>query len=128
MQPLQCLFGQLPVDGGSVTAANMEDLTPVSLSELHSVLAYLRSQVVRERPPDLAMYCKAWPVRNGDRIPRTAIFFLGFFVDFSRMSNQPGALRSRSGRPAKWPDIFINKGERGVPWLQPWGGSAASFA
>jgi Transposase DDE domain len=27
---------------------------------------------VRERPPDLAIFCKAWPVRNGDRFPKTA--------------------------------------------------------
>jgi hypothetical protein len=44
----------------------------VRLSELHIDRAYLSSRLVRERPADLAIYCKAWPVRNGDRFPKTA--------------------------------------------------------
>jgi transposase len=44
----------------------------VRLSELHIDRAYLSSRLVRERPPDLAIFCKAWPVRNGDRFPKTA--------------------------------------------------------
>jgi hypothetical protein len=44
----------------------------IQLSELHIDRAYLSSRLVRERPPDLAIYCKAWPVRNGDRFPKTA--------------------------------------------------------
>lgn len=44
----------------------------VHLSELHIDRAYLSSRLVRERPPDLEIYCKAWPVRNGDRFPKTA--------------------------------------------------------
>jgi hypothetical protein len=27
---------------------------------------------VRERPAELAVYCKAWPVHNGSRFPKTA--------------------------------------------------------
>jgi len=34
------------------------------LSELHIDRAYLASALVRDRGPDLAVYCKAWPVRN----------------------------------------------------------------
>jgi hypothetical protein len=44
----------------------------VELAELHIDRAYLSSRLVRERRPDLAIYCKAWPVRNGDRFPKTA--------------------------------------------------------
>lgn len=42
------------------------------LSELHIDRGYLASALVRDRPPDLTIFCKAWPVRNGDRFPKTA--------------------------------------------------------
>src|SRR5690606_14213052 len=42
------------------------------LAELHIDRAYLSSTLVRERPADLALFCKAWPVRNGDRFHKTA--------------------------------------------------------
>jgi Transposase DDE domain/Transposase domain (DUF772) len=65
----------------SVTEAIMGDLAaqPVSLSELHIDRAYLSSRLVRERPAELAIYCKAWPVRNGDHFPKTA-----FHLDWQR--------------------------------------------
>ena len=45
----------------------------VALTELHIDRAYLSSALVRERPPDLAIFCKAWPVRApGDRFAKTA--------------------------------------------------------
>lgn len=44
----------------------------VLLKELHIDRAYLSSLLVRERPEGLEIYCKAWPVRNGDRFPKTA--------------------------------------------------------
>ena len=28
--------------------------------------------MVRDRPADLTIFCKAWPVRNGARFPKTA--------------------------------------------------------
>ena len=34
------------------------------LAELHIDRAYLSSALVRDRSPDLAIYCKAWRVRN----------------------------------------------------------------
>jgi hypothetical protein len=60
----------------SVTDALMEDLgrQPVQLSELHIDRAYLSSRLVQERPPELVISCKAWPVRNGDRFPKTAFY------------------------------------------------------
>lgn len=62
------------VPEAEVTPAIVADLThqAVQLAELHIDRAYLSSALVRERPADLAIYCKAWPVRNGDRFPKTA--------------------------------------------------------
>ncbi len=58
----------------SVTPALAADLArqPVRLSELHIDRAYLSSHLVRERPVDLTIYCKAWPVRNGAYFAKTA--------------------------------------------------------
>ncbi len=67
-----------------ITAANVAEATvtePISddlavqqvqLQELHIDRAYLSSSLVRDRSADLDIYCKAWPVRNGSRFPKTA--------------------------------------------------------
>lgn len=67
-----------------VTMANVpeatvtDDLDPdlaaqqAALGELHLDRAYLTSRWVRERDPDLVIYCKAWPVRNQHGFPKTA--------------------------------------------------------
>jgi hypothetical protein len=44
----------------------------VTLGELHIDRAYLSSPLVRKRPGGLEIFCKAWPVRNGTRFPKTA--------------------------------------------------------
>ncbi len=44
----------------------------VELTELHIDRAYLSSRWVRERADTLAIFCKAWPVRNGPRYAKTA--------------------------------------------------------
>ena len=64
-----------------VTDAIVADLDhqAARLDELHIDRAYLSSALVRERPADLAIYCRAWPVRNGDRFPKTA-----FALDWDR--------------------------------------------
>ena len=51
----------------SVTEAISADLDrqEVCLKELHIDRAYLSSHLVRERPDELEVYCKAWPVRQG---------------------------------------------------------------
>jgi Transposase DDE domain len=49
------------------------------VAELHLDRAYLSSRWVRERPATLAIYCKAWPVRNGTHFPKTA-----FALDWTR--------------------------------------------
>jgi IS5 family transposase len=40
------------------------DAAGLRLAELHIDRAYLSSDLVRDRSPDLAIYCKAWRVRN----------------------------------------------------------------
>jgi hypothetical protein len=69
------------VPEAAVTAAIVADLDhqAARLGELHIDRAYLSSALVRERPADLALFCKAWPVRNGDRFPKTA-----FALDWER--------------------------------------------
>jgi len=42
------------------------------LRELNIDRAYLSGLLVREPPTELAVYCKAWPVRNGTCFPKTA--------------------------------------------------------
>lgn len=58
----------------SVTPAITADLDAagLTLAELHIDRAYLASDLVRGRGPDLAIFCKAWRVRNtGGRYPKT---------------------------------------------------------
>ncbi|HET8628390.1 MAG TPA: transposase, partial [Thermomicrobiales bacterium] len=74
-----------------LTAANLPEATvtddlaadlarqAVALTALHIGRAYLSSALVRERPPGLAVYGKAWPVRNGGRFPKAA-----FALDWGR--------------------------------------------
>jgi hypothetical protein len=51
----------------------------VRLCELAIDRGYLSSPLVRDRPKRLAITCKAWPVRNGPRFPKTA-----FTLDWER--------------------------------------------
>jgi transposase len=82
----------------SVTRDLLADLAAqeVELREIHLDRGYLASDLVRNRPEDLAIYCKAWPVRNGDRYPKTA-FTLDWEASTIRCPNkvvipfQPGA-------------------------------------
>jgi Transposase DDE domain/Transposase domain (DUF772) len=57
-----------------VTEALGEDLLAqhVTLQELHIDRAYLSSSWVRDRSDKLVIYCKAWPIRNSTRFPKTA--------------------------------------------------------
>ena len=64
-----------------VTQSIARDLAAqeVELEELHIDRAYLSSELVRERPEHLEVYCKAWAVRNAGRYPKTA-----FALDWER--------------------------------------------
>ena len=61
----------LPEAAGAIQIA--EDLTAqdATLAELHIDRAYLASVLVRDRPQDLEIFCKAWRVRNGPRFAKT---------------------------------------------------------
>lgn len=62
------------VPEAQATDAVAQDLASqdVTLVELAIDRAYLTSRLVRERPQGLEITCKAWPVRNGTRFPKTA--------------------------------------------------------
>jgi Transposase DDE domain len=51
----------------------------VTLSECHLDRAYLSSTLVQERGPELTIFCKAWPVRQGPHCAKTA-----FQLDWER--------------------------------------------
>jgi Transposase DDE domain/Transposase domain (DUF772) len=57
----------------SVTESIASDLRAqqATLHELQIDRAYLSSSLVRERAADLHVYCKAWPVRNGNHFLKT---------------------------------------------------------
>lgn len=67
----------------TVTEAIQADLAAqqAQLAELHIDRAYLSSSLVRERPADLVIYCKAWPVRNRSGFVKTA-----FELDWERQT------------------------------------------
>jgi hypothetical protein len=73
----------------TVTEAIAADLRcqQITLGELHIDRAYLSSSLVRDRSEDLEVYCKAWPVRNGSRFPKTA-FELDWERQLLRCPNQ----------------------------------------
>lgn len=73
----------------SVTGDLLTDLVAqdVELREIHLDRGYLASDLVRDRSEDLAIYCKAWPVRNGDRYAKTA-FVLNWDAGTMRCPNQ----------------------------------------
>lgn len=58
-----------------------QQVSLATLAEAHLDRGYLSSRWVRERPATLAIYCNAWPVRNGARFPKTA-----FTLDWTRQT------------------------------------------
>ena len=65
----------------SVTDAITGDLAAqqVQVTEWHIDRGYLSSSLVRERPADVAIVCRAWPVQQGRYLPKTA-----FYLDWTR--------------------------------------------
>jgi hypothetical protein len=71
------------------------------LGELHIDRAYLSSSLVRDRGPDLAVFCKAWRVRNGGRFAKDQ-----FSIDFAtgRLACPAGiAMPFEPGRTVRFP-------------------------
>lgn len=73
----------------TVTDALESDLKAqkVKLVELHIDRAYLSSKWVKERDESLRIFCKAWPVSNGERFDKTA-FVLDWDKGEIRCPNQ----------------------------------------
>jgi Transposase DDE domain/Transposase domain (DUF772) len=69
------------VPEASVTEAISEDLDfqKIQMQELHIDRAYLSSELVRHRNAELEIYCKAWPVRQGELFSKQA-----FSLDWER--------------------------------------------
>jgi hypothetical protein len=69
------------VPEATVTADLVADLAPqeVTLTELHLDRAYLSSTLVQQRDPQLTIFCRAWPVRQGPHVAKTA-----FHLDWAR--------------------------------------------
>src|SRR5215471_877368 len=69
------------VPEASVTDAIATDLAAQqsTLKALHIDRAYLASPLVQQRPAELAIFCKAWPVRQGPYFPKSA-----FHLDWER--------------------------------------------
>lgn len=132
--------GLIPVVGvtaanapeASVTDSIVADLEAQGLSvcEWHIDRAYLSSSVVRERGAEVAIYCKAWPVRSGPYFPKTAFhldwerqeircpndvtlpFEVGGVVHFPAATCGACALRERCTRSAQGRSVTIHPDER----------------
>ena len=79
-----------------------------SLSELHIDRAYLSWALVRDRGPDLAIFCKAWRVRNtGGRFPKDQ-FTLDF--DTGQLTCPAGvAMPFEPGRTVRFPEGHLRR-------------------
>ena len=92
------------VPEASVTADITADLQAagLTLAELHIDRAYLSSSLVRDRDPDLAIFCKAWRVRNASgRFAKDQ-----FSIDFTagRLTCPAGVnMPFRPGRTVRFP-------------------------
>ena len=134
--------GLIPAVG--VTTANVPEATVTTqlaadlahqgfrLDELHIDRAYLASTLVRERPDDLQIFCKAWPVRSGadGHFPKTAFvldwetgtircpndvaipFQLGATVQFPAATCAPCPLRQRCTSSQHGRSVAIHPDER----------------
>jgi hypothetical protein len=130
------------VRAGGITAANLPEAAvtdaiaadlvaqQVRLGDLHIDRAYLSSRLVRERPAELAVYCKAWPVRTGPTFAKTAFcldwdrgsircpggvtipFAPGSTVQFPRATCAACAFRARCTTNAQGRTVTIHPDER----------------
>jgi transposase len=116
----------------SVTDSIVADLAVqhLTLRELHIDRAYLSSRLVQERADELAIYCKAWPVRRGPTFAKTAFlldwehghiccpagitvpFAPGETVQFPAAACARCPLRERCTRNAQGRTVSIHPDER----------------
>ena len=115
----------------SVTDAIETDMAAqqCTLRELHIDRAYLASQLVQQRSETLAIFCKAWPVRQGPYFPQSAFqldwaryelrcpggeimpFTPGEVVKFPAATCAGGALRERCTASASGRSVSIHPDE-----------------
>jgi transposase len=76
----------------SVTQSIAQDLQlqEVILSELHIDRAYLSCHWVKLRDDSLKIFCKAYPVRRGDKFEKTAFVLDGELKCYSRRQKAKG--------------------------------------
>ncbi len=91
------------VPEAAVTDDLATDLEPqnVKLEELHIDRAYLSSQMVKQRPEDVKIVCKAWPVRNGKHFSKSA-FILDWEQGIMHCPNQV-AVSFQVGKAVNFP-------------------------
>ena len=89
----------------SVTEAIAVDLQhqKAQLSELHIDRAYLSSSLVKNRDPELTIYCKAWRVSNGSKFAKSA-FILDWESGTITCPNQV-TLPFREGGKVQFPSV-----------------------
>jgi Transposase DDE domain len=106
------------------------DAQNLTLSELGIDRAYLTSSLVQDRDPDLAIFCKAFPVRNGPRFAKpafhldfdqglltcpnhvTVAFTPGGKVQFPASACQPCPLRTQCTTSSRGRSVQIHPDER----------------
>jgi hypothetical protein len=106
------------------------DAQHAQLGELHIDRAYLASSLVRDRDEDLAIFCKAFPVRNGPRFAKPAFqldfdqglltcpnsvtvpFVAGGKVQFPATACQSCPLRTQCTTSARGRSVQIHPDER----------------
>ncbi len=77
----------------------------MQLVELHIDRAYLSSQWVKAREANLQIFCKAWPVRNGERFDKTA-FILDWNQGLIRCPNQV-TISFEQGKVVQFPNRLV---------------------
>ncbi len=78
----------------------------VNITELHIDRAYLSSSWVKQRSLDLQIFCKAWPVRNGERFNKTD-FVLNWEQGLIRCPNQV-SIPFAEGKTVHFPSLECN--------------------
>jgi hypothetical protein len=74
----------------------------VTLQELHIDRTYLSSPLVRERLAGLEIFCKAWPVRNGTRLPKQVVLFMYTMTSTDVVSPGPSSISAGAIVSQSW--------------------------
>jgi hypothetical protein len=92
----------------------------LTLAELHLDRAYLSSTLVQDRPDDLAVFCRAWRVRNGPRFAKTD-FHLDWQHHCASGSSPPAGGPSCASGPRSstaWPTSATGRAAAPATWAR----------